>query len=141
MATSCKNLILIGDQMQLSQPIKGIHLGYSGKSALDYLLENYDTIPSNRGVFLPETRRLTSKICDYISPSFYDSRLKPHEITKERVVNLGLKNIGDKGIFYIPVNHKGCFQQSDEESDLIKKTYSKILGTNFKDEDLSLIHI
>ena len=135
MATSCKNLILIGDQMQLSQPIKGIHLGYSGKSALDYLLENYDTIPSNRGVFLPETRRLTSKICDYISPSFYDSRLKPHEITKERVVNLGLKNIGDKGIFYIPVNHKGCFQQSDEESDLIKKTYSKILGTNFKDED------
>ena len=38
-STSTKNIILIGDQMQLSQPIQGIHSGNSGKSALDFYLE------------------------------------------------------------------------------------------------------
>ena len=35
-STSSKNIILIGDQMQLSQPIQGVHSGNSGKSALGF---------------------------------------------------------------------------------------------------------
>ena len=58
MATSTKNLVLIGDQMQLSQPIKGTHEGYAKLSALDYILEGRDTIPPEQGIFLRETRRL-----------------------------------------------------------------------------------
>jgi uncharacterized protein len=42
---SAKNLILVGDQMQLSQPIQGSHPGESGMSALDYLLNGHATIP------------------------------------------------------------------------------------------------
>ena len=36
-ATSAKNLVLIGDQMQLSQPIRAKHNGYARKSSLDFI--------------------------------------------------------------------------------------------------------
>ena len=51
-----KNIVLIGDQLQLGQPIKGTHPGDSGQSILDYLLEGKDTIPENRGIFLKSIR-------------------------------------------------------------------------------------
>ena len=47
-----KNLILLGDQMQLGQPIQGDHPGRSGDSALDYLLNGEATIAPEKGVFL-----------------------------------------------------------------------------------------
>ena len=134
-STSTKNIILIGDQMQLSQPIQGIHAGNSGKSALDFLLENHDTIPISKGIFLGVTRRLNEKICDFISSSFYESRLKSHPITKERILNLQLKDIKNEGIFYLPVSHKDCTQKSDEEAKLIKGYCSKILGKDYEENN------
>ena len=133
-STSTKNIILIGDQMQLSQPIQGIHSGNSGKSALDFLLGDYDTIPLSRGIFLGVTRRLNEKICKYISSSFYESRLKSHPITKERSVSLELKEIKNEGVFYLPVDHQDCTQKSDEEAKIIKDYCSKILGKNYTED-------
>ena len=46
-----KNIILVGDQMQLGQPVQGSHPGESGKSVLDYLLQGKDTIPDSHGYF------------------------------------------------------------------------------------------
>ena len=132
-ATSTKNIILIGDQMQLSQPIQGVHAGNSGKSALDFLLEGEDTIPVSKGIFLSETRRLNENICDYISSSFYDFRLKSHPVTNDRSVSLNLKNIKDEGIFYLPTDHMDCTQKSDEEAKIINNYYNKILGQDFKE--------
>ena len=132
-ATSTKNIILIGDQMQLSQPIQGVHAGNSGKSALDFLLEGEDTIPVSKGIFLSETRRLNKNICDYISSSFYDFRLKSHPVTNDRSVSLNLKNIKNEGIFYLPTDHIDCTQKSDEEAKIINDYYNKILGEDFKE--------
>ena len=132
-ATSTKNIILIGDQMQLSQPIQGVHAGNSGKSALDFLLEGEDTIPVSKGIFLSETRRLNKNICDYISSSFYDFRLKSHPVTNDRSVSLNLKNIKNEGIFYLPTDHIDCTQKSDEEAKIINDYYNKILGQDFKE--------
>ena len=134
MATSSKNLVLIGDQMQLSQPIRGTHDGYAKLSSLDYILEDRDTIPPEQGIFLRETRRLNKEICKYISESFYDSRLIPHEVTQSRSVKLGLNNIKDEGIFFVPTDHFGNSQRSDEEADIIYNYYSKIIGKSFEDE-------
>lgn len=135
MATSSKNLVLIGDQMQLSQPIRGTHDGYAKLSSLDYILEDRDTIPPEQGIFLKETRRLNKEICKYISDSFYDSRLVPHEVTKSRSVKLQLNNIKDEGIFFVPTDHFGNSQRSDEEAEIIHDYYSKIMGKDFEDED------
>ena len=133
MSTSTKNIVLIGDQMQLSQPIKGTHPGIAGKSSLEYLLEGYDTIPSHKGIFLNETRRLNKKICEFISTSFYDSRLKSHTVTNERYIKLSLDKINDEGIIYVPMSHKNNSQKSIEETNYIKNLLSKIIGKRCKD--------
>ena len=135
MATCAKNLVLIGDQMQLSQPIRGTHEGYAKLSSLDYILEDRDTIPPEQGIFLRETRRLNKEICKYISDSFYDSRLIPHEVTKSRSLKLGLKNIENEGIFFIPTDHFGNSQRSDEEAEIVHDYYSKIMKKDFEDEN------
>ena len=131
-ATAAKNLVLIGDQMQLSQPMRAKHEGYAKLSSLDFVLENNDTIPPDKGIFLNITRRLNKKICNYISTSFYDSRLTSDPITETRSVNLKLDPIKNEGLFYVPIEHSGCSQRSDEEADLIEKTYNRIINKEFK---------
>ena len=131
-ATSAKNLVLIGDQMQLSQPMRAKHEGYARMSSLDFVLEDKDTIPPDKGVFLNVTRRLNNKICNYISSSFYDSRLTSDPITETRSVSLKLDPIKNEGLFYVPIEHSGCSQRSDEEADLVEKTYNKIINKEFK---------
>ena len=47
-----KNIIIVGDQLQLGSPIQGNHPNDSGKSILDYLLGDQDTIAPEKGIFL-----------------------------------------------------------------------------------------
>jgi len=75
--TAAKNLVLLGDQMQLGQPIQGVHPGRSGESTLDYLLDGLATIPPDRGIFLPTTYRMHADVCRFISEAVYDGRLQP----------------------------------------------------------------
>ena len=135
LGVTSKNLILIGDQMQLANPIKGVHAGNSGKSCLEFLLQNNDTIPLNKGIFLKETRRLNKKICKFISERFYESRLKPHEIAEKRKVHSKVKDFENEGIFYIPIDHQGCSTSSDEEAKKIKVIYDQILESKYVEED------
>ena len=51
--TAARNIVLVGDPMQLAQPIQGVHPGQSGSSALAYLLNGVSTVPADRGIFLP----------------------------------------------------------------------------------------
>src|SRR5207253_8732640 len=41
MGVCARNIVLVGDQMQLGQPIQGTHPGESGLSALEYLLQGH----------------------------------------------------------------------------------------------------
>ena len=47
---AAKNIILIGDQMQLEQPTQGSHPGDSGASALEFMLQGHHVIPEHKGV-------------------------------------------------------------------------------------------
>jgi superfamily I DNA and/or RNA helicase len=78
---NARQLVLVGDQMQLAQPLQGTHPGESGQSALDYLLNGHATIPPDFGVFLNETRRLHPDICGFISEAVYEGRLHAHPDT------------------------------------------------------------
>ena len=75
MSRATKNIILIGDQMQLGQPSQGSHPDNSGESILEYLLEDKSTIPNHLGIFLPITYRLHPEICSLLSDQVYDGRL------------------------------------------------------------------
>ena len=123
MGTSAKNIILVGDQMQLGQPIQGVHPGDAGKSVLEFLLGDHATIPPDRGIFLNNTWRLQATICKFISEAFYDGRLKAHSSNNQRsliFVN-PIDGIPNEGIYVIPAQHTNCSQKSEEEGIIIKK--------------------
>ena len=75
MSRIAKNIILMGDQMQLGQPSQGSHPDESGQSILDYLLQGKSTIPPDMGIFLPKTYRMHPDLCKIISDQVYDNRL------------------------------------------------------------------
>jgi len=135
MSPSCKNIVLIGDQMQLGHPSKGVHPGDSGKSILDFLLENEDTIPEERGIFLNKTHRLHPNINQFISDNFYDSRLITDDKNALRKINFKGKNFKEPGIYYIPVEHDNNSQKSLEECEMIKKLIKEFVGADFTDKD------
>ncbi len=129
-----KNIVLIGDQNQLGQPIKGTHPNESGQSILDYLLEGKDTIPEDRGIFLNKTYRLNSKINNFISSNFYEERLICDERTDKRVIKFNNKSIiKEEGIHYIEMSHQNNVQTSIEEFEVIKKLMTQMIGSDFDD--------
>ena len=135
MATATKNVILVGDQMQLGQPIQGTHPGEAGSSVLEFLLGNHSTIPADRGIFLGKTWRMRPSICQFISDAFYDGRLIAHESTTDRRLNLQDVDLPNEGIAIIPADHEGCSQKSIEEGEIIKAKFHALLGQEFTDQD------
>ena len=123
MAPSTANIVLIGDQMQLSQPVQGSHPGESGLSTLDYLLQDQRTIPDDFGIFLARTWRLHPRICSFISGAVYDDRLQSEPVTASRVLRLGRSArkwiYKDAGLMYVPVLHDGNVYESEEEAEQI----------------------
>ncbi len=129
-----KNIVLIGDQNQLGQPIRGTHPNESGQSILDYLLEGKDTIPEDRGIFLNKTYRLNSKINDFISSNFYEERLVCDERTDQRIIKFDKKSLIKKdGIHYIQMDHKNNVQTSIEEFEVVKDLMQQLIGSDFDD--------
>lgn len=127
MSHACKNIVLMGDQMQLGQPLQGSHPDESGLSILDYLLQDHATIPADLGVFLPKTYRMNPAICDFISEHVYESRLHANGSTeKYRLGDITGAITRSSGILYIPVEHEGNSQGSEEEVAVIKQIVSDL---------------
>ena len=135
MGTIAHNIILIGDQMQLPQPIQGDHPGESGKSVLEYLLEVQDTIPKDRGIFLNKTYRMHPKINSFISDTFYEGRLEYDPSTEKRKIDYGKAQINSDGISFIAAKHEDYSQRNEVEGEMIKKLYKELIGLKFTDTD------
>jgi uncharacterized protein len=130
MAPAAQNLVVIGDQMQLGQPIQGFHPGESGLSILDYLLQGQATIPEEMGVFLGTTWRLHPRLCDFISGAVYDGRLRPAPHTQHRIVRVpptARYVTREAGILFVPVSHEGNTQGSDEEVAVIRALVDELV--------------
>jgi uncharacterized protein len=130
MGTAAKNIVLIGDQMQLGQPIQGVHPGESGLSVLDYLQQGAATISPDRGIFLDVSHRMHPDICRFLSEAVYDSRLTSHPscghqgLVLSGSIHPALKATG---ISFVEVSHQDCSQQSDEEAHVISQIFSNLL--------------
>ena len=134
---SAKNVVIIGDQMQLSSPISAVHPGESGKSLPEYLLEDQDTISSNKGIFIDKSRRLHPKLCKFTSENFYDGRLKNYDFTERRKITFLKKEnvLPETGILMVDAKHKDvCRQKSEEEGKLVKDFYNRLLGSTFLED-------
>ena len=136
MSRSSRNLILMGDQMQLGQPSQGTHPAESGLSVLDYLLHEMPTIPDDMGVFLGTTYRMHSKVNRFISDHVYEGKLEAHPVNDQRIIVVppGYSGPLDQqaGIVFAPVEHEGNTQASDEEVAKIKELAEDLLGRTFR---------
>jgi uncharacterized protein len=57
-SAAANSIVLLGDPQQLDQPQKGSHPEGVNASALQHILGEHQTIPDDRGIFLPVTWRL-----------------------------------------------------------------------------------
>ena len=136
MGMCAKNLILLGDQMQLGQPIQGSHPGRSGGSALEFLLDGEPTIAPEKGIFLGVTYRMHPDVCRFISDAIYDSRLRSAESTlKQRLLLDGSAHpaLLTTGIRYFPISHDACSQRSEEEAVNVRDIVESLLGQRYRD--------
>jgi predicted RecB family nuclease len=137
MGTSAKNIILLGDQMQLGQPIQGIHPGRSGESSLEYLLNGMATIPEDRGIFLGTTWRMHPDVCRFISDAVYDGRLEPepHNARQTLLLNDDAHPaLIPTGVRYLPIEHDACSQRSLEEAELVLSLVNSLLEQRYRDK-------
>jgi uncharacterized protein len=134
MGSAARNIVLVGDQMQLGQPIQGAHPGDSGLSTLDYLLQGNATIAPDRGILLDVSWRMHPSIQSFISEAVYDGRLRAHPDCSRQTLLLEEKlraQIPPYGIQIIAMDHRGCSQRSDEEVQTVANLVDKLLGQRF----------
>jgi len=138
MGTAAKNIVLVGDQMQLSQPIQGAHPRGSGISGLKYLLEDQATVPPERGIFLSETRRMHPALCGFISEAVYDGRLHSAQGTEVREIladpALDPEAIAPAGLKFVDVASLTCTQRNVAEAERLARTYRALLGQPWRNE-------
>jgi superfamily I DNA and/or RNA helicase len=138
MGTAAKNLVLLGDQMQLGQPLQGKHPGDVGQSAMEYLLGDAATVPPEQGVLLDVTWRMHPAVCQFISSALYDGRLTNHGSTAIQRLVLSSDHdpaLKSTGIFFEPVNHEDCAQTSEEEAARISEIINSLLDQSYVNSD------
>lgn len=139
MGVAARNIVLIGDQMQLSQPIQGDHPDGSGRSALEHLLGDAATVAPERGVFLGETRRMHPALCKFISDAVYEGRLHAdaHAARQRLVIDdtLDPEALAPAGLRFVDVAHEGCAQRSLVEAERLRLTYEALLGQQWIDRE------
>lgn len=136
MAGATRNIVLVGDQMQLAQPVQGAHPGDSGLSALDYLLEGAATIAPDKGILLDESWRMHPSICGFISDAVYEGRLKAHPSCAEQRLILPAAAdpaLKPQGLSIVSMAHQGCSQSSHEEARAARDLLEQLLDAEFVD--------
>ncbi|MCB0324573.1 MAG: TM0106 family RecB-like putative nuclease, partial [Bdellovibrionales bacterium] len=131
---AARNVLLLGDQMQLAQPTQGAHPGESGCSALEYLLGGEAVIPADRGVFLKDSFRLHPVICEFVSEAVYNGALRfAPETARQRLV--GVTGLPEAGIVFREVEHEGCKAYSLEEAEEVRSLYEALVGGSYIDRE------
>jgi uncharacterized protein len=122
---AARNVVLLGDPQQLDQPQKGTHPEGVNVSALEHLLGEHQTIPADRGLFLPLTWRLAPAICGFTSEAFYEGRLhsKPG-LENQRLVGVGA--LDGSGLWVVAVDHDSNRNASMEEVEAVASLVGRL---------------
>ena len=108
-----RNLVLVGDPQQLPQVALAAHPEPANLSCLEWMADGHATLPPDRGIFLPESRRMHPNVCRFISEQVYDGRLTSHDSAKHQKV-IGTP-FPETGALWQQVPHKGNDLASREE--------------------------
>ncbi|MGH6878386.1 MAG: TM0106 family RecB-like putative nuclease, partial [Rhizomicrobium sp.] len=136
MGVAARNIVLIGDQMQLAQPTQAVHPGESGNSALEFALGEHATVPPELGIFLPRTRRMHPDVCRFVSDAFYDGRLKPEKGNEKQRLVLGRNAdpaLAPTGLRFVEVEHTECSQRCEVEAERLAVAYKSLVKQGWID--------
>jgi superfamily I DNA and/or RNA helicase len=135
--SAARNIVLVGDPMQLAQPIQGVHPGQSGRSALAYLLGDMATVTPDRGIFLPTSRRMHPLICSYISDLVYEGRLCSDDGAARQglLLDRAMSPLASAGLRFEAVSHSGNGQSSEEEAAAVLCAWRNVVGQKFRDRE------
>ncbi|WP_246454479.1 DEAD/DEAH box helicase [Leucobacter denitrificans] len=131
-SVSAKRLLLLGDQQQLPQVSQGAHPEPVNMSALSWLLGEHETMPDGYGYFLADTRRMHPALSAVVSELSYEHRLRSHQSTRLREVEVESGESPEPGLHWIPVEHTGNATSSPEEAAEIVNTVRRLLGGGLK---------
>lgn len=115
---AARSVVLLGDPQQLEQPKRGSHPDGTDVSALEHLLGEHQTMPSDRGLFLATTWRLHPTICSFTSELFYERRLESRDGLDIQSIK-GSSDYQDAGLWYVSVEHEGNCNASPEEAAVV----------------------
>ncbi|HTU99475.1 MAG TPA: TM0106 family RecB-like putative nuclease, partial [Luteitalea sp.] len=121
------SVVLLGDPQQLQQPQKGSHPDGIDVSALEHVLDGAQTMPEERGLFMPVTWRMAPAVCRFTSEVFYEAKLEPTS-GLERQVLAGTGDFDGAGLWVVPVAHSGNQNGSPEEVDAVRRIVDRLLG-------------
>ena len=114
MATSARNVIVLGDPQQLPHVRQGLHPNGAGRSVLEHLLNGSPTVRPERGLFLERSWRMHPAICAFVSWLSYEGRLQSAPGCERQTIHS--TSLSGSGLRYLPVSHEGNAQQSIEEA-------------------------
>ncbi len=140
-ARAGRSLILLGDPQQLEQPLQSSHPEGSEVSALSHLLDGEETMPADRGLFLPDTYRLHPDIARFTSEVYYEGKVQPRAglgLEQQRVVpRRGRESpFTGAGLRCVLVPHTGNQASSSEEVNVIARIVDDLLGNcDWQDKD------
>jgi uncharacterized protein len=124
-ANAAKNLILLGDPLQLSQVAQAEHPDGSGASVLEHILGPHATLPPDQGVFISETRRMHPDVCRFISNQIYEGRLSSHVSCAQQTTQFGT------GLRWLEAEHTERSTESPEEAAIVVAQVARMLGTTW----------
>jgi uncharacterized protein len=124
-----RNMILLGDPLQLSQVAKAEHPGDAGNSVLQHVLGTHLTIPNTEGVFIAKTWRMHPDVCAFISRQIYEGRLFSEESCANQDTEFGT------GLRWIEAEHERRSTESVEEAELVATQIGLMMGTKWVDRD------
>jgi uncharacterized protein len=124
---AARNLVLLGDPLQLPQVNLANHPGGGGRSALGHVLGDDVTLPAERGVFIDETRRMHPDICRFISAQIYDGKLGWHEDCEQQ------NTVAGTGLRWLNAEHTSNSTSSVEEAGIIADHIARLVGTPWTD--------
>jgi uncharacterized protein len=124
-SAAARNVVLLGDPLQLAQVSQGSHPISTDFSVLEHLLGDDETIDPGRGVFLDVSYRMHPEICSFISHAVYGDRLHAAPLCGDNRVDA--PGFRGSGLRWLPVLAEGNYRVSREEADAIVESVADLL--------------
>ncbi len=129
MSQCARNILLVGDQNQLSQPNRAAHPEDSDLSCLDYMMGNEKIVPTDRGVFLATSWRMPPSLTSVVSDLFYQGELQSCMSKSENKI---LWEGVQQGLMFEAVEHFGKASECEEEINRIEELVNQLYGCSYQ---------